>query len=81
MFQGDEWMLATFSDKNIDEMLALTNGHLDHLSYVAKYIRFKNPSKRVTPKTVKQALAELEGEGYAPPPAKRDAVPEVTEGV
>lgn len=64
-------MLATFSNRHVDEMLALTNGHLDHLSYVAQYIRYHHPGRRVTPETVKAALAELkEEQNYTPPPAE-----------
>lgn len=63
-------MLATFSNKHVDQMLALTNGHLDHLAYVAKYIRYHKPMSRVTPETVREALKRLKAEqDYSPPPA------------
>lgn len=61
-------MLAIFQTERLNEMLALTNGHMDHLAYVAKYIRYKRPFKKVTPDTVREALIELRKEGYAPPP-------------
>lgn len=64
-------MLATFSERNLDEMLALTNGHLDHLAYVANYIRYHKPAERVTPKSVREALERLrEEKNYSPPPPK-----------
>ncbi len=74
-------MLATFSNEQLDEMLKLTNGHLDHLAFVVKYVRFKRPFSRITPDTIKIALSELETtKGYVPPPSTANAGLSVAHG-
>ncbi len=72
-------MIAVFPAAHTAELLRKTNGHMDVLDYVLRYIRYHKRKARITAVDVREALTEIEAKhDYSlPPPRVRTHVEHV----